>query len=253
MFEVVSFVKRHAPEVVLPTVAYSVLFGGYDKPPPALEHAEIDYILFTDHAQSVPPPWRVIRVDPMKFGPRRTGRYFKCLGHHLFPFANKSVYFDASFAPLKPLEHLFSDHDSVRFGLFNHRNHCDISDEAVACTQQGKDNADILKHQVARYRDEGLPHPSGCFATGVLLRDLTNPAVAAVNEAWCAEILVGSVRDQISLPYVFWKNDFRPDFIKGDVFYNNYLVPRPHVGASLQMRVKRAAALQLYRFGVLKR
>jgi len=251
--EVFRFVATHAPRVTSPVIAYSVLFGDYDTLPRIPEVAGIDFILFTDCSAPRPPPWKVVFVDSKRYGPRRTGRYFKCLGHHLFPAVGKSVYLDASFMLLRPLDKFISDYEGFRFGLFEHMRHFDISDEAQACIKQGKDAPAVIKDQVARYRAEGLLNPSGCYATGVLMRDLSDPEVAEVNEAWCEEIARGSVRDQISLPYVFWKKAFLPDIFPGDVFYNRYLVPRPHAGASFQQRMRRSAALQAFRLGLLKR
>ena len=248
-----EFVASHAPIAPRNAVAYSVLFGGYDRPPHAVHTAGIDYFIFTDRPDSVSAPWRAIRVDANKYGPQRTGRYFKCLGHRLFPMADRSIYFDASFMFVSPLKRLLNDHAGVKFGLFRHLNHSDISAEAESCIRQSQDDPNTLMQQVSRYRQEGLPEPSECFATGVLIRDLSDPAVRKVNEMWCQEIVQGSVRDQISLPYVFWKQGFRPSAIQGDVFYNKYLVPRPHTNAQLLKRVKRSIALRLYLMGILKR
>lgn len=251
--EITEFVADHAPKASRNAVAYSVLFGRYDKPPEAVHTAGIDYFLFTDRPDTVIAPWKAVHVDSKKYGPQRTGRYFKCLGHRLFPMADRSVYFDASFMFVRPLERLLHDHARVKFGLFKHLNHSDISAEAEACIKQDKDDPDVLMHQVFRYRGDGLPEPSDCYATGVLIRDLSDPAVGKVNEMWCQEIAKGSVRDQISLPYVFWKQCFRPSVIQGDVFYNNYLVPRPHANASLLKRIERSIALRLYLMGILRR
>jgi hypothetical protein len=213
----------------------------------------IDCFLLTDRPNVAPACWQAIFIDPEIFGAQRTVRYLKCLGHRLFPEVSQSVYFDASFKLLSSIDQLLSDHKDVRFAIFRHAQRDDIDAEADACNLMKKDDHSIMQTQIQRYRKQGLPSPSSCYAGGVLIRRLDDPAVKAVNEAWCAEIWAGSVRDQISLPYVLWRLDFRPDIIEGDVFYNRYLIPLPHLQSPLSMRWKRLFSIWLYQLGILHR
>ncbi len=251
--EITDFVDCHVPDSQSSSVAYSVLFGNYDRPPKLPARSGLKCFLFTDRPDLAPKPWQPVLVDSSRFGPRRTGRYFKCLGHRLFSEAHQSIYFDASFTFLKPLPNLLERYSDAQFTLFQHGERNDINAEAEACIRQGKDDRDVIDAQVERYRAEGLPSPSSCYSTGVLLRDFTDPLVIAVNEAWCAEILAWSTRDQISLPFVLWRLGLKPDVIEGDVFYNRYLVPRPHAGTRLDQQLKRTIALYLYRSRILRR
>jgi len=253
ILEVTDFVDRHANLTQSRTVVYSVLFEEHDRPPILPPVEGIDCFLFTDRPNIAPACWQAIFIDPETFGAQRTGRYFKCLGHRLFPEVSQSVYFDASFRLLRPINRLLSDHKDARFALFRHAQRDDIEAEAEACRLMRKGDHSIMNAQIQRYREQGLPSPSLCYATGVLIRKLDDPTVKAVNEAWCAEILAGSVRDQISLPYVLWRADFQPDIIEGDVFYNRYLIPLPHLKSPLSMRWKRFVAIWLYQLGILRR
>lgn len=250
--EVTSFVKTHAPEVIRQKVAYSVLFGGYDSLPKVENDDNIDYIIFTDSLKKVPMPWQVVLVDSNRFGIKKTSRYFKSLAHYLFPMAKQSIYFDSSFTFINPLNQLLQDYRDVRFGLFNHPYHRDFLDEAAACARQGKANASVIERQIADYKSAGLPELSGCYAGGVLLRNLQDSAVKSVNETWCVEIARWSERDQISLPYAFWLCGLQPDIIEGDIFFNKYLVPRAHLSSRLTAKIKRSIAIKAYKLGIYK-
>jgi hypothetical protein len=43
-------------------------------------------------------------------------------------------------------------------------------------------------------------------------------------EEWWKEIEKFSYRDQISFPYVCWKNDFKPDICDQDIYNNEWLL-----------------------------
>lgn len=251
--DIIDFVGQHSPGVTDRSLAYSVLFGNYDTPPKILSDEELNFFMFTDQPEKVSKPWIAIYVDPSTFGPQRTNRYFKCLAHILFPKTQRCIYIDASFSTLKPLSLLLQIYDKSRFALFRHPERDDVTEEAEACKRQGKDDSEVLDAQLERYRAVGLPSPSSCYNGGVLIRDLSDSTVISINEAWCDEIAVGSVRDQISLPFVLWRFGLEPDIIEGNINYNQYLVPRAHKAVPLAAKLKRSVALGLYRLGLLQR
>lgn len=247
--EIVSFVAKHAPEVSKSKVVYSVLFGNHDVLPNIQEDEGVEFIVFTDNPASIDPPWRAVFVDSTIHGARRSGRYLKCLAHYLFPGVEKCLYMDASFKLINPLRRFLKDYHGLRFAIFIHPDRHDILEESIACAKANKEDAQTLQKQVAYYRLNGLPNPSGCYATGILLRNLTDPAVMSINETWCAELATWSTRDQISLPYVFWVSSFRPDIILDNIFYNKYLVPRAHSSDSYIARFRRNLGIRAYQCG----
>ena len=251
--DIIDFVGQYSPGVTDRSVAYSVLFGDYDTPPKISTEEEFDFFMFTDQPERVPKPWRAIYVNPSIFGQQRTNRYFKCLAHILFPKTQSCIYLDASFSLLKPLTLFLQAYDKSRFALFRHPDRDDVTEEAEVCKRQGKDDSEVLDAQIERYRAVGLPSPSSCYNGGGLIRDLTDPTVISINEAWCDEITAGSVRDQISLPFVLWRFGLEPDLIEGNINYNQYLVPRAHKAVPFTAKLKRSVALGLYRLGLLYR
>ena len=59
-----------------------------------------------------------------------------------------------------------------------------------------------------------MPEDFGVFLCGVLIREHNNPVCVKLMEDWWKELEEGSRRDQISFPYVLWKNGY----VKEDVF-----------------------------------
>ncbi len=69
------------------------------------------------------------------------------------------------------------------------------------CIKMHKERIRALKHQMRTYERGGLPHDSGLFETGVLLRKHSD-RMNAFNERWWTEIEQHTSRDQVSLPFV---------------------------------------------------
>lgn len=250
--DIKELVSSFAPGCADEKVAYSVLFGAYDSVPKISTNG-VKHFLFTDSDDNYPQSWNVIRVRGSDISPQRLGRYFKILGHLLFPYAKKSLYFDASFDFFMPSEKLISDFSDSDFSLFYHGKRVDYREEASACIDLRKDDPFLINRQVCHYEKFKIDYPSGCYSTGILLRNLTNNDVMQLNDLWAAEVVSWSVRDQISLPICFRRLGVDPNVISGDVFYNDYAVPRAHVSSSVAAKIKRQLAINLYRFGLHRR
>src|SRR5205814_5569035 len=80
-----------------------------------------------------------------------------------------------------------------------------------ACIELEKDDPAVIRRQIEQYRSEGMPENYGLAAGTVLMRRHRDAAVIGVMEAWWAEIMQHSVRDQISLPFVAWRATFPLD------------------------------------------
>jgi len=135
---------------------------------------------------------------------RRTARHYKALPHRYLPEHDVSIWVDGNVRlrvhPLT-LAARFPNSDLVTFKHWDRR--C-LYTEAAFCAKIGKDHPATLAAQTTRYRNAGMPDNWGLAATRVVIRRNT-PAMRALNEAWWAEMESGSVRDQVSLPFVCWQ------------------------------------------------
>jgi len=89
-----------------------------------------------------------------------------------------------------------------------------------------KDGTEILAQQIAAYKNDGLPEESGIFETAEIARDHRAPEVSMLNSLWWQQLDAFSIRDQVALPYVFWKHDFKNNVMDGvqwlDAYFHMY-------------------------------
>jgi len=198
-------------------MVFTAITDRYDtlKPQPADALEGCEQLAFLDHATAAAQNggsrgWQ-IEVGKLPPGaPHRAARFAKINAHLVLPDSEYSLWIDASIGiacpfPLRRLAELFlADSDIC---LFRHHARRSIYEEAKVCRDYGLDRPKVIDAQIARYRAEGLPEETGLVEAPVILRRHT-AAVRAFNEAWWAELVRGSRRDQLSFNYVAWKHGF---------------------------------------------
>ena len=190
------------------TVAvYTCVTGTFDSiKAPSITSPGVEFYCFTDHPERLRPPWKPRQVEFHRDN-RRTARMHKLLPHKYMPDADAWVWVDGSM-------HLQGD---VRTAVTKYLAQKDIAvrihpwrkplcaySEARACIEIGKDDPDLIKTQMDRYRAEGYPERHGMVDSAFLLRRNTAEC-RRFNEAWWAELDGGSLRDQLSFNYTSWK------------------------------------------------
>lgn len=69
-----------------------------------------------------------------------------------------------------------------------------------------KGDKDKIVEQLSGYMEDGMPRNYGLISGGFLVRDHNNSIADKVMNEWYEEFLKGEKRDQLSFPYVAWKN-----------------------------------------------
>lgn len=219
-------------------VVYTAIFGKYDDLPTDQYRSEgFDYICFSDH-EFESDFWRVVKVGQIYEDTTRNARKYKALPHRYLPEYEHSVWIDGNMLMLEDLNPLLDNkilqtYDHMK--CFDKRN-C-IYEEAKAILQLGqqnmertpergtrnfKDNPNIIKEQIEKYKSEGFPRDFGLAETSVVIRKHNDLSCVKLDEDWWTEMKYHSRRDQMSLNYVEWKNNFKIDYLEGDVRNNNY-------------------------------
>ncbi len=198
-------------------VIYTAVFGPHAKPlvAPHWSDPAVPMLCFTDqdlHAA----PWQVIKL-PQEPDPLRGNRRLKLLAHRTVS-SHWSLYLDSNFRLMADPRPLLGQGDFV---THRHPFCANILEEADAICRLGKADPAAVGRQVADYVAQGFCTPSSPqrnhSANGVLLRHHT-PAVAALNEAWWAELSKHSHRDQLSLDFCTWRANFTLHYWPCSVF-----------------------------------
>ena len=217
------------------TIAYTAITGDRD----VLRHtgrsveSSDSFVCFADWS---PPcdPYLGWRMRPARHGadPIRAAKVHKALAHVEFPDSEVSLWMNGT--------HVLQEHWTVRaladrflkdtdLATFRHPERTCAYQEAEHCLTRELDDADRIRSQMARYRAEGFPEQFGLAAVTVLLRRHT-PALERFNRLWWEEIQLGSVRDQLSFPYVLWKLGLTWTPLDGYPFFSDFFHYVPHGG-----------------------
>lgn len=231
---------------------YTAIYGGYDdlKEQPEQTTA-CDFVCFTDNPDLKAKGWRVRHlrvkhVDAMH--PRMQAKYPRTMNHDLFapPTSNLftlarqrlhgitrydyTIWIDGSVKILteKFAGEMISYVGEYGMAMFIHPDRDCIYDEVDECWDYQKYRGWPLRQQVEHYRSQGYPEHNGLMATGLIVRDMRKEKVRKINEDWWRENVRWTYQDQLSLPYVLWKNNYDYDKINLSLWKNHLFELIPH-------------------------
>lgn len=185
-------------------VIVTAVFGGRDVPRRVPQIDVDDCVMFTDRSTSGQ-GWRVNRVAKPK-DPRLEARRIKTLALD-FIQADTILWVDGRVAvrnqPIRPLlEAALTD---AEIAAYPHPWRDCAYDEAQECARLHRAPAPALAQQVEAYRTAGLPAHWGLRNTMVLARRNT-PAMRQLGRHWWQEVQTRTIRDQVSLPFLLWRD-----------------------------------------------
>lgn len=191
---------------------YTCVVGGYDKVnDPTIINENIDYFIFSDHdIQSKIWNQRSIPSKLLELGNNTLiNRYLKFHPQELFDGYDYVIYVDGNVqvsSDITPLLKYTENRLGVVFHSHGYRD--SIYDEVEVLIKVVKrGDSDKLTKQIAGYRQEGFPDNYGLPEATIIITDLSNNMAITFFTQWWEEFLKSqSLRDQIALPYVLWKN-----------------------------------------------
>lgn len=213
-------------------VVYTANFGNYDDlQDPLYTDENIKYVCFTDNKKFTSQVWDVNYVDTSNESSLPLCvRYYKFFPDKLFPGYNLSVWVDSKYQIVGDLRgYINTYHRKEPMLCFPHFERDCLYDEAKECIQIGKGNPVMLGGQMYNYFMDGYPENNGLYEGGCLVRWHHNDKLKKVMQEWWEEINKYSLRDQVSLPYVCWKNNFDIDISALDIVHNCYLKELGHI------------------------
>lgn len=190
-------------------VIYTVLIGNYDElKEPTKITPDWDYVVFTDNEELRSENWKIRLVA--SGDSKRLSRFYKIVNQ--FPDYDLSVYIDATFRIKRDLN--FFTNEKTEGIWFNKHPMRDCAyEEAEIVISKSLDDKSVVESQVSKYQEEGFPPQFGLWRGGIIIRNERDLSVKKLTSNWYQETEKGSWRDQISLPYVCWKNKIIPNTI----------------------------------------
>lgn len=224
-------VKKKCIEGKLPKIAvYTCITGNYDKEilEPFVKTNNIDFYLFTDNCSVKSTYWNIKKIPEKvdkKYNNILKNRYLKMHPYELFNDYDYSIYIDGNVQVMSDLTELvYSINKKTGIAMHNHQFRDCICKEIKVCKIKKKGNYDEMKKQVDEYIKEGFPKKFGMLEATIIITDLKNKVAKRLLDDWWNEFIsTNSLRDQISLQYIVWKNNFeiKDIAVLGDNLYRN--------------------------------
>lgn len=203
-------------------VIYTSLVGKYDelKQPLAVSD-EYDYICFSnDFDQEKIGVWQIRKIPYSHSDATRLSRYVKFLPHKMLAEYDYSVWMDSNLRIMTGDFYTAIENQIQQKSLIAQVPHVKppmdcIYDEikyAFKLTVVGFAEA---KRQYRHLKQEGFPAHYGLCENNIIARFHNDALVKKISEEWWDEYLAYTRRDQFSLMFVYWKNNFKPSLIFG--------------------------------------
>lgn len=190
---------------------YTSIFGEYDNvQEPLVIPDNCDFYIITDNEIKKESLWK--KISPKEFSDIDNmnniykNRYFKMNPHKVFPNYEYSIYIDGNIKVITDLSELVNKVGECGIAMHSHATRDCITQEAKACNILGKESLDVINKQIEKYFQEGMPKGFGLLQASVIVREHNNYKCKKIMRDWWNEFNIGCKRDQISLPYVIWKN-----------------------------------------------
>lgn len=186
---------------------YTCVTGCYDVllSPRQIE-PKTDYICFTDQIKLRVPGWEIRILPPGLGSSAQANRFAKMHPHILLPEYDSSIYIDGNIEIIGGLHSLLeSSLKCNNMALYEHPVRDCVYLEAKECAAIGYDWCWRIENQMNIYRRDRYPAFFGLFECGVIVRLHSENDVKELMEAWWLAYQNGIKRDQISLPYLAWR------------------------------------------------
>ena len=182
-------------------------------PDPLFVSDSCDYFVFTDNEIASNSIWKKKDIKKMKFpcnNANEINRYVKLHPHELFPEYEYSMYVDGNICIVSDVVPMINQMNEEEFlALHKHDRRTCAYKEAAAFYHipRLKKFAKQAKVQMEEYRRQGFPEEFGLFENPIIIRHHNDKECIRLMELWWKQLVMFSMRDQISLPYAIWKLD----------------------------------------------
>ncbi len=200
------------------TVVYTCICNNYDNlMSPVVRTDDTDYIVFSNNDSVVQGTkyWQYRPISKQlkkkcNYNPILINRYIKMHPHELFPDYDLALYIDGNIRVISNIQDCFGYiNKKTGLAMHEHAKRSDVYQEAKMCVKLNKGNKKEIKKLIKDYKHQNFPHNFGLYEAGIIAVDLKNKNAQKVLNAWYKEFVNrGTLRDQLSLPYVLWQKGY---------------------------------------------
>lgn len=199
---------------------YTVIIGGYDNVlNPMYKSQQCDYFLLSDtDIDTEGTYWNKIDVNqyniPHNWSNTKKARFCKTHPELFFRDYEYSIFIDGNFLVIADMVPMVEKLGNAFFATHLHPGNDCIYQEGKDIIALGKSSANEVKKQLNNYKNEGFPEHYGLFETNVLVRKHNDERCICIDHSWWNEMDKYTLRDQLSLTYVLWKENMGFDSVK---------------------------------------
>ncbi len=200
-------------------VVYTSVFGNYDKiQEPLFKNDNVKYIAITDQELSPDSAWEKFDTSLLEkfemMDAYHKSKFCKLNPHILFPSFDFSVWVDGNVqivADIFPITLRLNDHF---MGTYKNPLHNDIYTEGRYCIYYDAVKMEAVNNQLSLYKKEGFPEHFGMREFSIIVRKHNDEKCVDLMEQWWKEVNTYTMRDQLSFPYLLWRNNMSIDAIQ---------------------------------------
>ena len=199
-------------------IVCTAVSGDYEELlPPAFLNDGWRYVCYSDKPRN---GWGIWDMRPIPYenaDDTRRSRWAKMNLPLLFPDEKWVFWLDANIVIVGDMSPLLKDRqDGPGLWLGQHPVRDCVYQEASACVASRRDSGQRLRSQAAAYAQAGMPENFGMWENNCFLVDPASEKTRIVFAEWWKEYDKGSRRDQLSLPFVFFRLGYRPGVLFPD-------------------------------------
>jgi hypothetical protein len=215
-------------------LVYTAVFGRHDIVYPPIEvDNDTDYLIITDNQNVSVYGWKTLFVDTKRFRtPKAANMFYRTLAHRYIQGYNLSLYVDGNIRILSSVKPLFDELIGSQCAIMLHRHgdRSSVQEELCAVIEGRKVLSPVdAVSEVVNYFLDGFKDDVGLASTGVILKDHSKPQLDSAMQLWWSLFEKANTRDQLSLPYVIWKEKLDVCWIENDLRReSDYFAVFPH-------------------------
>lgn len=198
---------------------YTAVYGNYDViEEPMFVNPKLNYYAFTDSDLPVDSVWKKVDISNypqlQSLDNYHRAKYIKMFPYEFFKDYDFSIWVDGNVNLIADTYPVAIMSKGSPMATYSNPIHDCICTEARYMIFQGRLPSDGAKIQLSDYQQAGFPEHFGMREFSIIYRDHRSKECYEMMKEWWEHVNKYTMRDQLSLPFILWKNGKTIDYIK---------------------------------------